>query len=496
MTAWLLTWFWQGVVLALGVAVVLKGARRLNAATKHLIWCGALAALGWLGWSALPGVSVTALKGCATAVVGTGATGLVAAGGTGLQPCLAAAEPVLYVPSAPDTILSILLGIWAAVALVNLVRLLPGLHAVYALRDRCRPMPSDVESQLPLWLEARERGRRADLMICDAVPGATVLGLQRPSIAVPSSLVEALTPDELDQVVLHEHAHVQRRDDWLRLAEQLVMSVMCVHPAALFIARQLNREREMACDEWVVDRTGLPKAYARCLAHAAEVRNRIGGRAVLIPALLGGRHELLRRVDRLLAINKKTGGPLSLTHAAAAVCAIAVATGYLQGVRAAEIASIVFPLDRVQQVAWMNWAKPLRRVRGVQEVRGVQVQQVQGVHRVREVQQERGVQGVRQAREAAAAEVQPADFPSLLAGRSLSTPEAAFSAGIAPIAPFAPIAPAPIAPAARIAPIAPNAPDWRMLATPGVEIAAAAKKTSVGIATAFGRAGVSLARRF
>ena len=37
-----------------------------------------------------------------------------------------------------------------------------------------------------------------------------------------------------------------------------------------FVSRVLNREREMACDEWVVARTGLPKAYARCLARAAE----------------------------------------------------------------------------------------------------------------------------------------------------------------------------------------------------------------------------------
>ena len=89
-------------------------------------------------------------------------------------------------------------------------------------------------------------------MICDAVPGATVLGFQRPCIAIPSSVVEALTIDELDQVILHEHAHVQRRDDWSRLAQTLLLSVLWIHPAALVISRALSRECEMACDEWVV----------------------------------------------------------------------------------------------------------------------------------------------------------------------------------------------------------------------------------------------------
>ena len=78
-------------------------------------------------------------------------------------------------------------------------------------------------------------------MICDAVPGATVLGFQRPCIALPSSLVEALTADELDQMILHEHAHVQRRDDWARLAQALLQSVLWIHPAAAFVGRALNR---------------------------------------------------------------------------------------------------------------------------------------------------------------------------------------------------------------------------------------------------------------
>ena len=82
-------------------------------------------------------------------------------------------------------------------------------------------------------------------MICDAVPGATVLGFHRPCIAIPPSLVEALTIDELDQVILHEYAHVQRRDDWSRLAQTLLLSVLWIHPAALVrVARVEPRARD------------------------------------------------------------------------------------------------------------------------------------------------------------------------------------------------------------------------------------------------------------
>ena len=145
-------------------------------------------------------------------------------------------------------------------------------------------------------------------------------------------------------MILHEHAHVQRRDDWSRLAQTLLLSVLWIHPAALFVSRALNREREMACDEWVVARTGLPKAYARCLARAAEVRGRMRGGPTLVPALFGSRHDLVRRVDRLLAVKGQARRNVSLAGAIAAACAMVVMSVQLQSVlRFAEIAEIVFP---------------------------------------------------------------------------------------------------------------------------------------------------------
>ncbi len=352
-----------------------------------------------------------------------------------------------------------------------------------------------IESRLPLWLEAKACGRRTALMICDEVPGATVLGFHQPCIAIPTALVVALTLDELDQVILHEHAHVRRRDDWARLAQTLLLSVLCVHPAALFVSRALNREREMACDEWVVARTGMPKAYARCLAHAAEARVRMRGGPTLVPALIGSRNELLRRVDRVLAINGKARRSVSIAGAATAVCAMAIMSLQLQTVRGfSEIVEIVFPIDQVQQVQHA-WCGGCNRCMGLQQVQGVQwVQQVQGV---------RGPQPTPQTWEYVRSATLAPDAPA--APSAPIAPDSSPVAPTAPIAPLAPIAPDlsartfagayPMPDAAVVAPASQRNP-WQVLATPGVEIAESAKKTSVSLANAFSRAGVSLARRF
>jgi beta-lactamase regulating signal transducer with metallopeptidase domain len=472
MTAWLLTWFWQGSVLAAAVATALRWAPRRNAATRHLVWCAALVAVACLGWVSLP-------YGAPAATLPSGADRI-------------------YVPSAPDFLIDILVGFWAAIALVNLVRVLHGLRGIYALRDRCRPFPAHVESQLPLWLEAKGSGRGAALMTCDAVAGATVLGFRSPCIAVPPALVDALRVDELDQVILHEHAHVQRFDDWARLGETLLLSVLWVHPAALFLSRALNREREMACDEWVVGRTASPSAYARCLVHAAEARVQMRGGSTLVPALIGDRHDLLRRIDRVLAINGRAQPRVSVAGVTAAVCAMVLTSVLLQTMRGfSEIVEIVLPQVRSVSV----WTEP--PMLGTSD--GLFLA-LAGPH-----PRSLSLGGASSTR------FPPAGHPNAAAALGAPAPRSgrrrfAPAPDAAPMAPTAPMASAPTAPlaadlSARVFPGAytlhetpadasTERSQWRVIATPGLEIASSAKKISTGVAGIFSRAGVSLARSF
>ena len=493
MTAWLLTWLWQGSALVAGVAVALRYTPRLNAASRHLIWFGALAGLVSLGLgssSAFPGAMP------------------------------ASAAQVIYVPSAPDALISVIFGVWMSVALVRLVRVLPSLHALYSLRDRSVVFPPDIESRLPLWLETRDRGRRTELMICDALPGATVLGLQRPCIALPTSLVEALTPDELDQVILHEHAHVQRRDDWWRLAETLLVSVLWIHPAAFFISRALHREREMACDEWVVARTGAPKVYARCLTRAAEVRGRTRATSELAPALLDKRHELVRRVDRLLALKGNARRNVSVAAVAAAILAIAAAAAHIQALRFAEIAEAVLPsvarpiiagydaglATLAPEFEWLQprlvQLKPDTTYGGTLEpdtTRSVRLKPDTTYGGMLEPDtMYGGTQGRTSQKTYAGAYEETRSVDTLyvpVTSESVARVEPAAapvtSAPVAPSTAFAAVysARAPVEPASDLK-------GWSALGAPGVEIASAAKKTSVGVAGLFSRGGVSLARSF
>jgi hypothetical protein len=191
-------------------------------------------------------------------------------------------------------------------------------------KRNARPFPPDREKKLPLWNSVRGQGRPARLVLSDDVRLAAVLGLRSPVIAVAPELLERLTDGDLDRIVVHEWAHVQRRDDFSRLCQMLVRAVAGLHPAVWWIDRQIQLEREIACDDWAINLTGSAKTYAACLTKLALL-----GRhepTALMPAALSSPPQLTRRIMRLLDVSRSTStrspaGPVAFVG----TCMLAVA---------------------------------------------------------------------------------------------------------------------------------------------------------------------------
>jgi len=293
MIAWLLTWLWQGLALVALISLGVGLGRRIDARARYAIWWAGLGALLWLGWASASSVGVRP----ATSVVASSASHVPVSSGV--------TAPFL-IPDIPVAIILALVGIWLLASALGLARLGAACYRLVRLKADAEPLPGDREERLTLWRQVRGTGRRARLVVSDATSGVSVLGLIRPCIAIPGSLVAGLDDDDLDRVVLHEFAHVQRWDDWTRLAQTLVEIAIGFHPAVWWAGRALNLEREVACDDWVVARSGAPRAYARCLSRVAEAQLR-RSRLPLVPALAGARaDDLVRRVDRLLDAARDT----------------------------------------------------------------------------------------------------------------------------------------------------------------------------------------------
>jgi Zn-dependent protease with chaperone function len=112
--------------------------------------------------------------------------------------------------------------------------------------------------------------RSVTLALSEQVSVPAAIGFFTPMIVLPAWALRELPPEELKIVLLHEFAHLRRRDDWTNLLQKIVRAVFLFHPAVWWIENQLSLEREMACDDVVLAETANPRGYAKCLIALLE----------------------------------------------------------------------------------------------------------------------------------------------------------------------------------------------------------------------------------
>ncbi len=131
-----------------------------------------------------------------------------------------------------------------------------------------------------------------------AVPG--VIGILKPAILIPSSLVTGLTPDQWEAILAHELAHIRRWDYLVNLSQLVIESVLFFNPAVWWLSRQVRLEREACCDAAAVRVTAQPFQYVTLLVSLAEG---LGADAPVAPAVGFSREHsgsLLERVRRVV----------------------------------------------------------------------------------------------------------------------------------------------------------------------------------------------------
>ncbi|MBV8073941.1 MAG: pentapeptide repeat-containing protein [Candidatus Eremiobacteraeota bacterium] len=283
---------WQGALVAAAAALLLRFVRT-NAATRCAVWTAVLVILAALTPANLappaPAVSHIVPAPAPVAVRATSVVAVPRLDARAIPSALAAPQPIRVGVRADA--LRIVLGLLAAAALLRLALLSAGYVRLRRLVRHAQPL----ERALPL---ASRRSIR--VVTTDAVEVPFAVGLGAATIVLPTALVATLSAEELDQVLVHEIAHLARRDDLTNLVERVVAAVLFFHPAVHVVSRRLDLEREIACDDWVVAATGSRRPYAFCLTKVAELALGTQRRTAPALGLFASRNVLRKRVEHLL----------------------------------------------------------------------------------------------------------------------------------------------------------------------------------------------------
>ncbi|HET6884344.1 MAG TPA: M56 family metallopeptidase [Pirellulales bacterium] len=154
--------------------------------------------------------------------------------------------------------------------------------------------------------------RPVPLLSSEAVGSPLVWSLWRPKLILPPGLRERLPPGQLEWALLHELAHVRRGDLWVALVQRLVQIAYFFHPAVWLANRQIDRQREFACDDAALAAASSSgRDCASALVSIAEWACGATPRSALGLFDSNSKTLLRRRVMRLA--NESSGAPRRLS---------------------------------------------------------------------------------------------------------------------------------------------------------------------------------------
>lgn len=164
-----------------------------------------------------------------------------------------------------------LLAVWGAVVILQIARLV---KQRFRLGRLIRQAKSATDETIAFVRECAGQ-------LCLPVPPRTLLtvencspfvcGIVRPILVLPERLATELERKQLRHVILHELAHIRRRDlawGWL---PELARIIWWFHPGVHWLCRRVRLERELACDQRAMSLTGQdPVAYAETLVRVVS----------------------------------------------------------------------------------------------------------------------------------------------------------------------------------------------------------------------------------
>lgn len=213
--------------------------------------------------------------------------------------------------------------------------------------------------------------RLPEVRECAEVTSPMVVGAISPVVLLPEGFA-GHGENEMKAALLHELAHVKRRDYMINSVCQVAGLPVIWHPVTYAVQQRIRRTREMVCDEMAAHEMRSEIGYARCLLTMA--RGMLGRGLAERPEFVGlfSSNVLEERVTRLMETKTVVSLRMRVLRLASGVGAMAAATVMAgsfhvvptmaaeQQVAVAPIAPVVQTVDALSPVAPMSGLTAVR----------------------------------------------------------------------------------------------------------------------------------------
>lgn len=201
-----------------------------------------------------------------------------------------------------QTNLPLVVGIWVMGCVILFSRLILGYLWVNQLKnspenqfdEKLTQILSDIKLKMNL-------EKNVQVKVSRMVSLPMIMGVFKPVILIPASLVSGFTQEQLETIMAHELAHLKRHDFLLNGLQSVLDVIYFFHPAMWLLSAQIRKERENCCDDLALEVSGNKLLMAKTLVQLQE----IAYTPKLALAFGKKSYSLLERIQRIAGISSK-----------------------------------------------------------------------------------------------------------------------------------------------------------------------------------------------
>lgn len=205
-----------------------------------------------------------------------------------------------------DSNINVVVIIWGLFFIMNCLKLFTGLASVHRLRQyRTKKAPAVWEDKLPRLIASLGIKQKVTLLQSALVKVPVAVGVLRPVVLVPIGLLMHLPAEQAETILLHELAHIKRKDYLVNLLQRFAEAIFFFNPALLWISSLIRIEREACCDDVVLAHTAQRRDYLEALVAFQEYTAPLPSYAL---GISNKKNHLLQRVKRIITLENRKAG--------------------------------------------------------------------------------------------------------------------------------------------------------------------------------------------
>ena len=225
-------------------------------------------------------------------------------------------------PTNPVDMPSLIIAcIWLSGVLLLSIRLLMGYVWTLRVSFSRLPIDSDLRSRLQGIAAALGWKSMPRVFHSSRIKEAIVVGYLKPLVLIPITWTTQLTPEAIEAVIIHELTHIRRFDLWVILVQRIAETLLFFHPAVWSLSKRISYERELCCDAESARLLDSNLCYATALEQVARYlfehstpNSQTRQTNILSPTFGGQKMELLARVQHVLSLTSNAPRPPVKLH--------------------------------------------------------------------------------------------------------------------------------------------------------------------------------------